>query len=130
MDIKLQKLHTVLYPELSYSIVGAAMDVHNDLGPGWDEWDYHRAMIEALEKRGHRVVSHERRDLVHRGRAVHLFELDLLVDDLILLELKHIKSDFHPEYFTQLINYLKQMDISCGVLIDVGSPEIQLKGVL
>lgn len=124
---ELQKTHTLLYPELSYSIVGAAMDVHNDLGPGWDEWDYHRAMIEALDKRGHVVVSHERRDLIHRGRAVDLFELDLLVDDLIIIELKHIKSDFHPKHSTQLINYLKQWEKRLGILVNFGLERLAYK---
>ena len=60
----------VIYPELSYSIVGAAMDVHNELEPGWDEWDYHRAMIESLGAVGHKVISHERKVLMHRDNAV------------------------------------------------------------
>ncbi|WP_372806688.1 GxxExxY protein [Pontiella sp.] len=110
----------VIYPELSYSIVGAAMDVHNALGPGWHEWDYHRAMIEALRKRGHAVVSHDRKSLVHRGEVVDHFELDLLVDDSVILELKHIKSVFHPEHYVQIINYLKRWEKRLGILINYG----------
>lgn len=129
MVVELQKNQTLLYPEVSYSVVGAAMDVHNDLGPGWEEWDYHRAMIMALETRGHHVVSHERQDLLHRGSAVDLFELDLLVDDLIILELKHIKSDFHPQHYTQLINYLKQWDKRLGILINFGLERLAYKRI-
>ena len=110
----------MIYPELSYAIIGAAMEVHNGLGPGWDEWDYHLALIDALEAKGHRVVSHERMSLIHRGSVVDHFELDLLVDDLIVLELKHIKTDFHPEHFTQTINYLKRWGKRLGILINFG----------
>jgi len=39
----------LLHPELSHQIIGAAFDVHNELGPGWDEWDYHRAILNALQ---------------------------------------------------------------------------------
>ena len=97
----------LLYPELSYSIIGSAMGVHNELGPGWNEWDYHRAMLKSLLAKGHGVSNHERKDLIHRSKVTDHFELDLLVDDLIILELKHIRSDFHPAHYTQLINYLK-----------------------
>lgn len=119
----------VIYPELSYSIVGAAMDVHNELGPGWNEWDYHRAMIEALGAKGHEIVSHERKALVHRGTDVDHFELDLLVDDLIILELKHIKMAFHPVHFTQIINYLKHWDKRLGMLINYGMDRLGYKRI-
>ena len=110
----------MIYPELSYSIIGAAMEVHNGLGPGWDEWDYHLALVDALEAKGHRVVSHERMSLIHRESVVDHFEMDLLVDDLIVLELKHIKTDFHPEHFTQTINYLKRWGKRLGILVNFG----------
>ncbi|MDF7798948.1 GxxExxY protein [Pontiellaceae bacterium B1224] len=119
----------VLYPELSYSIIGAAMDVHNELGPGWDEWDYHKAMIQALEKQGHSVGSHDRKNLIHRDVSVDLFELDILVDNLIILELKHLKEDFNPVHFTQLINYLKCWDVNLGLLINFGLNQLRYKRV-
>lgn len=119
----------LLYPELSYSIVGSAMDVHNELGSGWDEWDYHRAMIESLVAKGHDVSSHERKELIHRGKAVDHFELDLLIDDLIILELKHIRSDFHPVHYTQLINYLKGWGKRLGILINYGMERIGYKRI-
>ena len=42
----------IIYKELSHDIIGAAMQVHNQLGPGWDEEAYHLAMVMALEARG------------------------------------------------------------------------------
>ncbi|MBN2702891.1 MAG: GxxExxY protein [Pontiellaceae bacterium] len=116
----------VLYPDLSYSIIGAAMDVHNGLGPGWD---YHRAMIEALCTRGHEAVNHDRKTLLYRGTVVDHFELDLLIDDLIILELKHIKSDFHPEHITQIINYLKRWGKRLGILINFGLERLRFQRV-
>ncbi len=110
----------LLCPELSYSIIGSAMEVHNELGPGWNEWDYHRAMIESLSSKGHAVLSHNRRDLIHRGSAVGHFELDILVENLVILELKHIKTSFHPIHYTQIINYLKLWDRGLGILINYG----------
>ena len=105
------------------------MDVHNGLGPGWDEWDYHRAMIESLIARGHAVASHDRKAVVHRGKVVDHFELDLLVDNLIILELKHIKSAFHPEHYTQTINYLKRWKKRLGILINFGLERLATKRI-
>lgn len=105
------------------------MEVHNGLGPGWNEWDYHRAMIEALRGRGHFVRSHDRKDLVHGGMVANCFELDLLVDDLVVLELKHIKSNFHPKHYLQIINYLKRWDKRLGILINYGLEQLRYKRV-
>lgn len=119
----------ILFPELSYSIIGTAMDVHNGLGPGWDEMDYHRAMIELLQSKGHEVLSHDRKGLEHRGQVVDHFELDLLVDDSVILELKHIKSNFHPENFTQIINYLKGWNKRLGILINYGLERLRYQRI-
>lgn len=119
----------LLFPELSYSIIGAAMDIHNGLGPGWDEWDYHRAMLEIMQDRGHQVISHDRQGLEHRGKAVDHFELDLLIDGLVILELKHIKTNFHPKHYTQIINYLKRWDESLGILINFGLEKLRYQRV-
>jgi GxxExxY protein len=105
------------------------MDVHNGLGPGWYEWDYHRVMIESLAARGHEVVSHDRRGLLHRGGVVDQFELDLFVDDLIILELKHIKSTFHSGHYTQIINYLKRWEKRLGILINFGLERLVSKRI-
>lgn len=119
----------LISPELSYSIVGAAMNVHNVLGPGWNEWDYHRAMIEAICAKGHEVVSHDRKDLEHRGKVVDHFELDLLVDNLVILELKHIKTGFHSEHYMQIINYLKRWEMNLGILVNFGMERLTYKRV-
>jgi GxxExxY protein len=119
----------LIFPELSYSIIGAAMHVHNELGPGWNEWDYHRAMIEAICARGHGVVSHYRKNLEHKGKVVDHFELDLLVDNLVILELKQIKTRFHSEHYTQIINYLKRWEKNLGILINFGMERLSYKRV-
>lgn len=119
----------IIYPDLSYSVIGCAMDVHNELGSGWEEWDYHRAMIRALESKGHIVVSHERSDLLCREMAIDHFELDLLVDDLVILELKRIRQDFHPEHYVQIINYLKHWGKRLGILINFGLERLTYKRV-
>jgi len=117
------------HPELSHSIIGAAFDVHNELGPGWDEWDYHRAMLESLHSKGLNAESHLRKSLNHRDESVDHFELDILVENKIILELKHIRAGFSDQHYTQIINYLKCWEKDLGILINFGLERLYYKRV-
>ena len=119
----------LLHPELSHSIIGAAFDVHNELGPGWDEWDYHRAMLESLHSKGLKAESHLRKPLIHRDEKVDHFELDILVENQIILELKHIRIGFSDQNYTQVINYLKCWQKNLGILINFGLERLCYKRV-
>lgn len=119
----------LLYPELSHQIIGAAFDVHNGLGPGWNEWDYHRAMLDALHTKGIPAESHLREQVMHRGAPVDEFELDILVNNQILLELKHLRTGFSAQHFAQIINYLKRRAKELGILINFGLERLCYKRV-
>lgn len=119
----------LLHAELTHAIIGAGMDVHNVLGPGWDEMDYHLAMLKALDERGLKAVSHLRGNLMHRGQHVDRFELDIIVEDKVILELKHIQTNFMPEHYVQLINYLKFWEKDLGMLINFGLEQLRFKRV-
>jgi GxxExxY protein len=119
----------VLHSELSYEITGAAMDVHNQLGPGWDEDAYHCALLYALRKKGLRAESKLRGVLKHRDQAVDTFELDILVEDLIILELKHLLGGFDPAHTIQLINYLKFWKKGLGMLFNFGLDRLRYERI-
>ena len=115
----------LLHPELSYAVVGAAMDVHNEMGPGLDEEVYHLAMLQALSDRGLRMESKVRGDLMHRGMVAHQFVLDILVEDTLILELKHLMGSFVPIHYLQLLNYLKFWNKDLGLLLNYGLERLQ-----
>lgn len=119
----------LLYSELSHAIIGAAFDVHNELGPGWDEWDYHRAMLKALHERNITAESHLKAPLIHRDETVDQFELDILVENKIVLELKHIRTDYTDQHYTQTINYLKCWKKDLGIIINFGMERLIYKRV-
>jgi len=119
----------VLYPELSHAIVGCAMAVHSELGPGWDEIDYHRALRLALDKQGLRVHSKLAGTLHHKGLEAAGFELDLLIENLVILELKHLRQDFAPANYVQIINYLKFWQKDLGVLLNFGLERLRFKRI-
>ena len=119
----------ILHSELSYEIVGAAMDVHNELGPGWDEESYHRAMLHAFKERGVQAKSKLRGELNHQGIIADQFELDILVEGLVVLELKHLVGPFAPSHRCQLINYLKLWGKDLGILINFGLDRLKCERI-
>jgi GxxExxY protein len=74
--------------DLTYRIIGAAMAVHNELGPGYKEKVYERAMAVELEKRKIMARRQHPLDVYYEGQQVALFFLDLLVEDQVVVEIK------------------------------------------
>jgi GxxExxY protein len=106
------------YAELSYDLIGCAMRVHSELGPGQNERFYHLALAESLKQTGIACDYKPSGVLVHRGRRADEFEADLIVADTLIAELKVLDSGFAAEHFTQLICYLKFWKKDLGILID------------
>ncbi len=119
----------ILHPRLSYAIIGAAMNVHSELGPGWDEEIYHKALLHALHAQGIKAESKLRGVLKNHDLIADEFELDILVEDSIILELKHVIKPFAPAHYCQLINYLKFWGKDLGILINFGLERLEYKRV-
>jgi GxxExxY protein len=124
-----QSRRDLKHGRLSYDLVGCAMDVHRELGPGQDERLYHLALCKALRQKGIPFEYKPRGRLIHRGLVADEFEADLIVDDRIIVELKAIESGFVPEHFTQLICYLKFWGRDLGLLMDFGKESLVHKRV-
>ncbi len=122
-------IDTLLHADLSYQVIGAAMDVHNQLGPGWDELVYHRALAVSLQKRSLTVESACKGVILCHERSVHTFVLDLLVENAIILELKHVAGPFAQQHYVQLINYMKFWKMDLGLLINFGEDRLQYKRI-
>src|SRR5690349_13258016 len=91
--------------DLTEKIIGAAIEVHKTLGPGFIESCYHNAMVHELIKRGLRVQSKEPVRIWYDGVEVGKHELDLIVESLIVVELKAIKA-FEDIHFAIVRSYL------------------------
>ena len=103
---------------LSYEIRGAAMDVYNHFGPGLLESLYESAMIAELQMRDIKVESQVPVKVVYKGQIICPdYRLDLLVDDLIILELKSVQ-ELTSLHYKQLRSYLKLMNKPLGWLIN------------
>lgn len=119
----------LLHKELTYRIRGCIYDVHNALGAGYSEEIYHIALGRRLKENGIAFQSKAGRYLEHRGRKVHKFVADLLVEDKVILELKSIQTDFHPLHQLQAISYLKCWQKELGLLVNFRLPQAAIKRI-
>ncbi len=117
------------FEELSKKIIGAAINVHRALGPGFLESIYEEALkIELSEHRLH-YDSQKEIKIKYLGLDIGLHRLDLLVENIIIVELKAVKelADIH---FAQLRSYLKATSLKVGLLLNFAKPTLEIKRVV
>ncbi len=107
------------HEELTGAILEIFFEVYNELGPGFLESVYEKAMEIALRSAGFRVVRQLPVPVWFRGHQIGDFAADLLVEDVVLLELKAARA-IEPAHDAQLINYLRATDIEVGLLLNFG----------
>lgn len=110
--------------DLAYKIVGCAIEVHKELGPGLLESVYEKCLKRELELNGFSVQSQLKVDVNYKGINIDSeLRLDLLVEDLVVVELKAV--DVMPPLFTaQLLTYLKLLNKPKGLLINFNTDNI------
>jgi GxxExxY protein len=107
-----------LVNEISYKIIGCAIEVHRHVGPGLLESIYHNCMMDELVRNDLAFQSHVAVPINYKGRELaEPFRLDLLVEDLIVVELKAVEA-MHPVYLAQLLSYLRLANRPKGLLIN------------
>ena len=116
----------LLHEDLTGRIIEACYEVANELGFGFLESVYEKALKIALEEKGLRVKQRAPIQVVFRGKPVGVFYADLLVEDKVILELKTVAA-LAAEHKAQLINYLKASGFEVGLLINFGKPKIEIK---
>ena len=105
--------------KLTERIIGIAIEVHKELGPGLLEKVYQRCLKIALEEAVMKVDSEVDFPVVFRGRRVEDegFRMDLLVENLVTLEIKSVKA-IEDVFMKQLGTYLRLANKPCGLLMN------------
>jgi len=116
----------IIYKELSYEIVGAAMEVHKVLGPGFLEKVYQKALAHELTLRGIPFEEYKHLTVRYKGVVVGNYEADIVIDDKIILELKAVQ-DIHPKHKAQTQNYLTATGFKLGIILNFGAASLQYK---
>ena len=114
------------HSELTRAVIGAAMEVHSNLGPGFLESVYEAALAIEFNLRN---VPYERQKaipVIYKGERAREFFCDFLVDGKVLVELKSIQTITEAEE-AQVLNYLKVTGLRVGLLINFGQSSLKYK---
>jgi GxxExxY protein len=111
---------------LTERIIGSAFKVLNALGAGFIEEVYHNALVHELTKSGLVARTKEAIQVFYDGVEVGKFIPDILVNEMVIIELKATKS--HDDAFTaQCLNYLKATGKPLCLLLNFGNPQLDIK---
>jgi GxxExxY protein len=113
------------HDDLTRAIIGVFFEVYNELGFGFLESVYREAMSIALRTLGLQVYKEFRLSARFRGQIVGDFKADLIVNGLIIVELKGARA-LEPVHEAQLLNYLRASVLEIGLLLNFG-PKPQLR---
>lgn len=102
---------------LTEAIIGAAIEVHRNLGPGLSEKLYEEALCLEMTEWGLRYERQKLVEVKYKERRIGLHRIDLLVEDAVVLELKSV-SAILPVHRAQLLNYLRISDCKIGLIIN------------
>ena len=114
---------------LSYEIMGCAIEVHKELGPGLLESIYEKCLIFELNKNGFNVVN--QLSIPIKYKEIELdsnFRLDLIVNDLIIVEIKSVVQ-LLPIHQAQLLTYMKLLKKPQGLLLNFNSTNLSKESV-
>ena len=107
------------HSELTGKILGAFFQVHKDLGYGFSEKVYENALAINLAEQGLSVVPQQHLHVYYHGQRVGEYTADLIVNQVVLLELKAAEK-IAEEHAAQLLNYLKATNIEVGLVLNFG----------
>ncbi len=121
----------LLYKEESYKIIGACMEVHNELGIGFDEIVYKDALEKEFIERNIPYIREKEFQVIYKG--IHLnkrvFYVDFYVFDKIILEIK-AKSGIVDEHIRQTLNYCACANQRLGICVNFGALKLESKRVV
>ena len=117
------------HEDLTERIIGAGIEVHRRLGPGFIESIYERALIIELAKCGLDAQRQVRIPVLYDGKLVGRHKLDLIVNRLIVVELKTVK-DFEDIHFAVVRSYLRAVGAEHGLLLNFAKPRLEIRRVI
>ncbi len=116
--------------EIAYEVVGCAIEVHKHIGPGLLESIYETCLIEELKNDGFKVESQVLVPIIYKTKNIGVpLKLDIVVDDLIIIELKSVDIIL-PIFKAQLLSYLKLTAKPKGLLINFNCENITRDGLV
>ncbi|MFZ2189694.1 MAG: GxxExxY protein [Candidatus Magasanikiibacteriota bacterium] len=115
--------------DLTKKIIGIAMKIHTQLGPGFKEEIYHQAMLNDLLEENFKVETEYEYDVYYKNKLIGIFRVDLLINNKIIVELKAVSGDLPKIFQTQTVSYLKASNLEVGLLINFSNPSLEVKRI-
>ena len=116
----------MVHEELTEKILKACFEVINELGNGFLESVYEKALVIVLTGLGLKVQTQVPLKVMFRGHTVGEFFPDIIVEDSVIIELKAVKA-LAPEHLAQVMNYIKATGIEVGLLVNFGSTKLEYR---
>jgi len=114
--------------ELTYQIIGSAIEVHKELGPGLLESVYHKCLKQELSIRNIKFLSEQVVSVNYKGLELDAeLRCDLIIEDVIVVELKAVDA-IAPVFEAQLLPYMKLLQKPKGILINFNCANIFKEG--
>jgi len=129
--LEAEEMHPVhlLHREVTEKIIGAAFEVHQQLGYGFLERVYQRALQVELIRRGCRVEIEKRIQVLYKAVVVGDYDADLLVDDCVIVEIK-VAAEYDKHDEAQLLNELKATGNKVGMFLNFGRTKVAHKRLI
>jgi GxxExxY protein len=107
------------HQELKKNIIGVYYDVYNELGYGFLEKVYHKAMLIELHKRGYVIESEKKLNVYYKNEIVGEYVPDIIINESVIVELKCVEYLIET-HENQLLNYLKATNCEVGLILNFG----------
>ena len=115
--------------QLTERVIGCAYQVSNVLGSGFLEKVYENALALDLRKLGLSVAQQHSIQVKYEGQIVGEYLADILVNDSVLVEVKTVRK-LDEIHMAQCMNYLRATDVRVCLLINFGSPKVEIKRII
>jgi len=119
----------LLYPDLSYEIVGCAFEVYNEMGSGHMEKYYQKALSIAFDHKNLNYLQQVYHPLKFKNQIVGKTYLDFVVNDKIVVEIKQGER-YSKAHIDQVLNYLKLSNLKLAILINFGNEGVKFKRII
>ena len=124
-----KRIDNLIYPELSYQLMGILFKIHNKLGPNYQEKYYQRAIEAELKKQS---VSYQREKMIklkYDLEDIGKYFLDFIVDNKIVLE---VKTDefFRRRYLQQVLDYLSAVNLKLAIIVNFRRDKLFYKRII
>lgn len=123
------KRDDLIYPELTYIIIGILFDVWNAVGSNHKESFYQKAVARDFQETGLKFKQQLAVKIKYKGEIIGLYYFDFLIEDKVVLELK-VRDYFSRKDISQLYSYLKAKNLKLGLVAHFAKTGVKIKRVV